>query len=398
MKPLLSIQDAEKAILENLTIADAEYVPLEQASFRVLRENLVADRDAPPFDRVMMDGIAIHSSEFTGIGSHFTLAGTQAAGSKALVKTEPQTCFEVMTGAPLPEGCDCVIPVEEISITETSVILSPDADVEAGKFIHPTGSDSQQGSMVLAKNSLLSSAELAIAASMGYANLSVSRIPRITILTSGDEVVSPEKTPEPFQIRSSHPSAILSMIHRQHLGICRHIHLPDAVSVSRAAMETAMETSDFIILTGGVSKGKFDFIAPTLSELVGPPIFHGVKQRPGKPLGYWKTPTSPHIFALPGNPVSVMATATRYVLPALKSYLGIPQAGLTRPLAEPFHWTAPLPGFVPVKITSNGAALPSPVRNSGDFLSLAGCTGFIECKPNSPHLALGAPQPYFPFL
>lgn len=346
-----------------------------------------------------MDGIAIDSSEFHGIGTEFLIVGTQAAGSPPLEKTQAQTCFEVMTGAILPHGCDCVIPVEEISITQDSVILSPDAVIEAGHYIHSIGSDSAEGSVLLKANTRLGPAEIAIAASVGKIQLDVSKLPRITLLTSGDEVIPPSQTPQNFEIRSSHPSFLIHLIESNTLGTCQHVHLPDDRSITSEAIHTALQNSDILIFTGGISKGKFDYIAPELSARIGEPLFHGVKQRPGKPFACWHdAATSTSVFALPGNPVSVCATATRYLLPALIQHLTLSSPIQHVKLAHPFHWKPPIPGFAPCSINNDQTATIHQMQNSGDYLCLAGCHGFVYFSQPQIEYAVDTELPFYPFL
>ena len=378
MQKLISIAEAEKLVMDSIPLAAVESVALADAYGRVLRQNLCADRSIPPYDRVMMDGIAIDSAEYHGIGSEFIYAGTQAAGSAALEKLLPNTCFEVMTGAVMPSGCDCVVPVEEISREGDSFILSPDADISPNKFVHAEGSDAKQNEILVATNSRLRHPELAIAASIGQVEIEVSRLPLIHIITTGDEVIDPSEAPESHQIRRSHPTALISKIETEKLGRCVHVHLPDDEKDTEHQLQQSLQEADVIILTGGISKGKFDYVAPCLKKLMGEPLFHGVRQKPGKPLAYWKNASGTCIFALPGNPISVLATATRYVFPALRAHLGLTITQQSRELAGSFDWKAPLPGFLPVKSLENGNYEVVPFKNSGDYTCLVGIDGFIQ--------------------
>ena len=405
MKPLISPTEADQIIKANITLAECETLAMADAYGRYLREDILSDRAIPPFDRVMMDGVAVSSEECHGIGTAFEIAGTQAAGKPQLQKVEAQTCFEVMTGAVLPEGCDCVIPVEEISVTGNSVILSPDAVTDSGHFIHKSGSDASKGQVLVAAHSKLHAAELAIAASVGEIELQVSRLPKITVLTSGDEVVDPSTTPLDYQIRRSHPTAVITTLEMAKLGKCDHVHLPDDLEETKAALVEALENSDFLILTGGVSKGKFDYIAPALTELMGEPLFHGVRQKPGKPFGLWASNQQKNqsqqnqqnqqiqqqsvvAFALPGNPVSVMASLARYVIPALKYHLNTEDSVERRTLAEDFAWRAPIAGLAPCQTDNSGAVIAKVMNNSGDYLSMSNSNGFVYfSKPKTGYEA-----------
>jgi len=397
MSQWVEIAQAEEEVIARLPLSTTETVSLDQSLGRILRTPISADRPIPPFDRAMMDGVAIDSSEFFGLGTELRLAGTQAAGSPALEKWLPDTCFEVMTGAPIPIGCDCVIPVEEISITEDSVIFSPDAIGTSGQFIHPLGSDAKDGQELVSAGYLLGPAELAIAASVGQTELTVSKRPHVAIITSGDEVIPPHQHPTAYQIRQSHPTALINML--QPLVTVNHHHISDDLEETERVLQQAVQNFDFVILTGGVSKGKFDYIAPTLNKLLGEPVFHGIRQRPGKPMGFWHTPNGPIVFGLPGNPVSVMATASRYVLPALKHHLQLRTPhSQTIQLAQPFSWKADIPGFAPVAFDNEGRHIISPMRNSGDYLCLAGCVGMAELPtPKHTYTSSDALQLY-PFF
>lgn len=398
MKPLISPTEADQIIKANITFSESETLKIADAQGRYLRENILADRAIPPFDRVMMDGIALSSDECHGIGTAFEIAGTQAAGQPQLQKREPQTCFEVMTGAILPAGCDCVIPVEEISISGSSVILSPDAVTDPGHFIHQSGSDAAKGKVLVSPFGQLQAAELAIAASVGKIELQVSKLPRITILTSGDEVVEPSATPLDFQIRRSHPTAVITTLEMAKLGECHHVHLPDDLEATKAALAEALENSEFLILTGGISKGKFDYIAPALTELMGEALFHGVKQKPGKPFGLWSTSQQKKVvaFALPGNPVSVMASLARYVIPALKYHLHAQGGVEHRTLAEDFVWKAPIVGLAPCVPEKDGTVVARMMNTSGDYLSMSKSHGFIYFPDPKTSYKAGTSLEFYP--
>lgn len=391
MQILIPIEEAEKRIFSQIKTAEQETIDLKKAYGRTLREPITADREIPPYDRAMMDGIALNSEEYHGIGTDFIYAGTQAAGTPPLEKLLPQTCFEVMTGAVLPKGCDCVVPVEELSREGDSYILSPNAEVRAGHFIHARGTDAEKGNILIPSGKKLGHAELAVAASVGAVELKVARLPIIHLLTTGDEVISPEKIPKHYEIRRSHPSALQAFIEEKKLGLCKHTHLADDAKHIQQALENSLENADFIVLTGGISKGKFDHVAPAMRQLIGEPLFHGIKQKPGKPMAFWQHKNT-SIFALPGNPLSVLATAHRYLFPALRTYQETKkerkekkEEPALRELAEDINWQAPLPGFLPVIEKANGTLKPLTFKNSGDYTNLVGMSGFVELPTEKKH-------------
>ena len=208
----------------------------------------------------------------------------------------------------------------------------------------------------------------------------ISRPPKILLITTGDEVIPPDQSPLPHQIRRSHAPAIRSSIESQQLGQLTNKHVPDTAEDLKSTLEEALENYDVILLTGGISMGKFDYVAPVMKSLVGDPLFHGVAQRPGKPFAFW-TGQSP-IFALPGNPVSVMACLARYVLPALRQIRNESWKPQQYSLAHDTIWNAPFPGLVACQIFNNQIH-PSPPRNSGDYTALAGSHGICELNSTS---------------
>ncbi|MDG1357184.1 MAG: molybdopterin molybdotransferase MoeA [Akkermansiaceae bacterium] len=412
MQNLISVTQAESIIREHLDRAPVEFVHLDDAHGRYLREDILADRPLPPFDRVMMDGIAIAIASFTSGNTSFPIAGTQAAGSAPLSLENSSTCIEVMTGCVLPHGCDCVIPIELIDLSENTATLIGEVIPKQGQHIHPMGNDTEKGAALLQSSVRLGAAELAIAASVGATKLRVSSLPTIFIITTGDELVAPETEPLPHQIRRSHATALEALITSMNLGVVKSTHLKDDPSALKEAITDALPSYDILILTGGVSRGKYDYVAPVLTELLGTPHFHGIAQRPGKPMAFWThAPDNVStagaddgsaaggeeckraraddgaaegkeckrlIFALPGNPVSVMACTTRYLIPSLKEILSTrPSTKNTLSTCGSFHCPPHFTGLVPCKM-KNGRIQLTPPSNSGNFLALANSDGIAE--------------------
>ncbi len=397
MQALITVKEADALIRQHLTTATVESIPLAQAQGRYLREAIVADRPLPPFDRVMMDGIAIKHAAYAAGKRTFPIAATQAAGATAIKLTDENSCIEVMTGCVLPDGCDCVIPVELIQVSGNTITLSDEAKPKQGQHIHLTGSDTLADQVLLSSGLLLNAPELTIAASCGATSLSVSTLPRILIVSSGDELVAPEETPLAHQIRRSHATALEALITGKHLGTVDTIHLSDDRAELKSALSRALTSHDILVITGGVSRGKYDYVAPVLKELLGEPLFHGIAQRPGKPMAFWSCDekqaraddssaasgeeckrVKKTVFALPGNPVSVMACAARYLVPALTEMLSgtqpIPQKlTATGSFNCPQHFT----GLTACRV-ENGSIQLVPPSNSGNFLALAGTHGIAE--------------------
>lgn len=394
MQPLISTSAATEIITQNLSKLESEMVLLSDAFGRVLATEIIADRDAPPFDRVMMDGICINSLNHVLGSWRYQIIGTQAAGAKKMILPKGEFAIEVMTGATLPEDANCVIPVEKYDIIDGYALPHDGIDAVEFQHVHRQGSDGKCGDVLLTPGTTLTANELAIAASVGAVELEVTRFPNIHLITTGDEVIDTAQIPTDFQIRRSHPTAIRALIESQHLGKITDEHVPDDPKVIGEKLTSAINNTqlEILILTGGISMGKFDWVAPLLENFLGKPAFHGVAQRPGKPLAFWadkheplRTNVSeckPLVFALPGNPVSVMATMHRYVLPALRKMLGKVERNKNLPLAQDFHWDFPLTGILPYK-EQNGSITIHPPRNSGDYISLRGIDGFTEIPPHA---------------
>jgi molybdopterin molybdotransferase len=309
----------------------------------------------------------------------------------ALDMTNPDECVEVMTGAALPRGTDTVIKVEDITIENETAHLATDYLVKKRQNIHPMGSDQETGASLAPPGTLLGATELAIAASVGHTKLKVHKHPNILLVTTGDEVIPPDHTPEPYQIRRSHYYAIQASIESQQLGKVTNVHVPDTKEDLKQALESGLKNYDVVLLTGGISMGKFDYVAPVMQTLVGDPCFHGVAQRPGKPFAFWngKTP----VFALPGNPVSVMACLARYVLPNLRQMRGESWKPQSLALKNDIVWNAPFTGLVACRINENQIH-PTPPRNSGDYTALAGCDGICELPSTT---RTGTLLPFYPW-
>ena len=378
MQNLISVTQAENIIRQHLTTAAVEIVPLSKAQGRYLREDILADRPLPPFDRVMMDGIAIAHASFASGNNRFPITGTQAAGTPALTLENADSCIEVMTGCVLPHGCDCIIPIEHIDLSENTASLHSDASPQAKQHIHSAGSDTAAGEILLSSGQVLNAAELAVAASCGATHLKVSALPRILIITTGDELVAPEATPLPHQIRRSHATALAALITGMKLGTVDNIHIADDPAALKETITEALPAHDILIFTGGISRGKYDYVAPVLTELLGSPHFHGIAQRPGKPMAFWKNSNSPLVFAHPGNPVSVMACAARYLIPSLVEILsGRSPNPQQLPATGSFHCPSHFTGLVPCRI-NNGRIQLVPPSNSGNFLALAATDGIAQ--------------------
>lgn len=372
---LITPSEAASLMLSNIDLLEIETVALEKSLGRVLREDLSADRPFPPFDRVTMDGVAFRFADLDS--SSLALQGVHAAGSPTPPPLKEKHCWQIMTGSVMPPDCDTVIPYEEVSLTEDHATINCKA--VPGKFIHRQGSDASTGDLMIKSGTRINPGHLGIMASIGAVQVKVTRLPRVKILTTGDELIPVHESPLPHQLRQSNGITLLSAIENWGPVNASWDHLPDELQATTTGIAQALELSDLIILSGGISKGRKDFVRPALESLRGAPLFHGVAQRPGKPLAFWKD-----IVALPGNPNSTLTTFRRYVVPLLRRMTGAPdEAGITLPLAEPICQHPFLTQFLPAKINSDGKAVSLSPQNSGDFVTPLEGTGYLEIPPGN---------------
>ncbi|WP_420147538.1 molybdopterin molybdotransferase MoeA [Spirosoma sp.] len=400
---MLSVSDAFSLTQQHLLQLPTEQVPLLEAQNRVLRQAVRADRDFPPFDRVSMDGIAIRYADFLTGQREFPIIGTQFAGQPQQIMPEAGTCLEVMTGAMLPVGVDTVVRYEDLRIAENRATITID-DLEAGQNIHRRATDRRMGNELLSIGTWLGPSELAVAASVGQTQLTVTTLPRIALISTGDELVDLGDTPLPYQIRRSNTYMLRAALKAVGINATLH-HIVDDEAVLKDRLETLLSENDVLILSGGVSAGKADFVPTALAQLGVQKHFHKIEQRPGKPLwfGTKSGETTPDpdrinpdraVFALPGNPVSTVLCAYRYVLPYLRMSMGLALAPVRyAQLGKPVVFKPAITYFLPVQLASNPngqtVAHPLPGSGSADFANLLAADAFIELPANQSEFGAG---------
>jgi len=392
---LISPAEAEALIRAHAAPLPATSLPLTELVGTILREPIVAGFDQPPFDRITMDGIAFAFAAYERGRRSFRIAGTQAAGAPPLALRDDEQCIEVMTGAMLPAGCDCVVPVEKISVADGIAQVTADAAPESRSNIHARGTDTRRGDQLLQPGIRLGPAEVAVLAANGRTHASVTRRPRIVVISTGDELVEPGQPLADWQIHRSNVYAVMAALQRRGFAQPTLDHLPDDPGLLRARLGAHLKSHDVLILSGGVSMGRFDYVPQVLAELDVRVVFHKVAQRPGKPLWFGVGPGGQTVYALPGNPVSTLVCLGRYVFAGLETSLNAaPSAPERIALAERFEVKPALTMFVPVQIGSAAAqrqAVLKPTRGSGDFTSLIGTDGFVELPVGPAAVAAGTP-------
>lgn len=395
---MLTTAEASQAISAALPAFDTESVGLARAAGRILRQSVNAERDQPPFDRVTMDGIAVAWSAIERGARRFTIQATQHAGDPAVDLADASHCIEVMTGAVLPGGTDCVIPVERLHVSEGIAEVEPAAEPVRRQFIHPRGSDHRQGTEVLAPGAVIAPVDVAIIASCGLTKIRVSRRPVIRVLSTGSELVAAGQPIAPHQIRLSNGPAIQAMLERQGFDDCRDEQLPDDPALLETRIAEHLDQADVVLLSGGVSMGKADFVPVVLEKLGVKPVFHKISQRPGKPMWFGKGPERQTVFALPGNPVSTLVCCRQYVLPALLTASGRSAVSAEwAVLTEDVTFKPELTNFLPVRCNSDidGIVRAHPVltNTSGDFTSLHATDGYVELALEQSFFPRGTPVP-----
>ena len=404
--PMLSVAEAFARVLATARPLPPETVSLPRAAGRVLAVTLVADRDFPPFSRVAMDGIAVRHAAWAGGQAEFAIEHTQYAGAPPQPLRNPQAAIEVMTGAVLPPGTDAVVRYEDLLLADNRATIQIAPPAAPGVNIHRQAADRRRGDVLLAPGTRLGPAELAVAATVGAANVAVTRAARVAVVSTGDELVGINETPLPHQIRRSNAYALQALFAQTGADVSL-FHLPDDRQELSLGLANILGAGfDAVVLSGAVSKGRADHLPGLLRELGVVEIFHEVNQRPGKPLWFGARAGGPVVFGLPGNPVSTFLTACRYVRPWLR-------AGQQPATAEPvpadseapapavltvdIHFRPRLTHFVPVRLSVDAAgrrlATPLRVGGSGDLTGLVGADAFLELPPEQEVFAAGSVWP-----
>ena len=390
---MLSYQQARETVIARIrTIPrtpETETIPLREALHRILAQDILSDRDYPPFHRSLRDGYAVRSAD-THPDAQLKCVGELKAGDPPTIFVAPGTCIQIMTGAPLPDGADAVIMVEHTQRNADTITL--DRAIKTGQHVVHRGSEQAAGKTVLSTDTRLGFAELAAAAQVGAANPIVNRKPRVAILTTGDEIVDFSATPGPYQIRNSNSVSLAAQVSLAGGEPIILGNAKDSLEDLHAKITAGLE-SDMLILSGGVSMGKYDLVEPVLKEFGAETIFDAVAIRPGKPVvfaickGIFESQAKP-VFGLPGNPVSTMVTFELFVRPAIRILSGtephpLPfiEAVLTQRLSEKPGLTHFLPATLSWT-TQSPTVSPIPWQGSGDVVAMAHANCLLVVPPD----------------
>jgi len=395
-----ALPDYEQALIEALRSVEissrTETVALQQAVGRVLAEPVLADRDLPPFNRAQMDGYAVRAADLERSKS-IPAGAVISAGTSGHVNIPPGHCARIATGAPVPDGLDTVIEHERTDrgdLTGRSVTFNVDR-VMKGQAIHWRGADARSGQSLIAAGIELHAAHIGIAAAVGCTSLVMKMPPRVTVLTSGDEVVDPSTPTRSLldhQIRNSNGPMLIKFLQRFGAGSCWSVHVPDDRDATIAALSHSLESSDLVITVGGVSEGERDYF-PTAYESCSVSLsLHGASIQPGKPVTVGRTSRGTVLVGLPGNPVSVLACSHLFVWPVVRRMMGItaPLPWRMVTLADGVKANPHRRAFRPAVLIDQQHAMVPSWAGSGDLAHTAATHGLLELPVQTEPVAKGA--------
>ncbi len=377
----ITFQEARECVLREIPPRrdKTDTIPALLASGRVLAEEVFADRNSPPFDRSARDGFALRAADLPG---ELDVIGEARAGSFFDGEVAPGTAVEIMTGAPVPRGADAVVMVEHTERTGHRVKI--DRTAKSGDNFTPRGSEARQGDAVLRAGHRLGYAELGLLAMVGREGVEVFRRPRVAILPTGDEIVEAGVAPLPHQIRNSNAWSLAAQVHRaggvpEILPIAR-----DSLDSTRGGIESGLN-SDLLLLSGGVSAGKYDIVEQVLSGMGAKFFFTRVKVQPGQPLVFGAIGEK-FFFGLPGNPASTIVTFELFARAAIERLSGCehtPLPLLRARLTREFRHKPGLTRFLPARLSEDGSTIePTGWQGSGDIPALARANAFLVAEPD----------------
>lgn len=367
---MLSVLKASQRILKNALTHQKYACDLSQSLGYILREDIYADRAYPPFDKALMDGIAIASHEWRQGKRVYKIMGVVPAGKPSRLIKDKTQCVSIMTGAVVPQGFDCIVPIEQIDIKDGYAQVK-NGNVRQGQFIRYKAQDIKKGAKILSQGQPLTPAHIGILASVGKKKVIVTKPLNMAIISSGDELVDVGRPIKAFQTRTSNAYAIKAAIEQFPFVRAAMFQVKDNKTEIESTLKRLMKVYDVIILSGGVSKGAFDYIPQVLQQLKVHKVFHGVAQKPGGPFWFGVKDKKP-IFALPGNPASSLVCVYQYIIPYIYKVSGHMYQQQYKIISEKYHNVFKGTIFIPI---SNNVLLNH--GGSGDFIAWAAGDGFI---------------------
>ena len=386
----VTFEEARDCVLTKVsserTLLDTEQVSTSEGLGRVLAEAIYADRDSPPVSRSVRDGFAVRASDLPG---ELFIVGEVRAGETFAESLDPGQAIEIMTGAPLPPGADSVIMVEHATVNGEKVRY--ERAVRVGENVNPKGSEARSHDLLLDVGARLGPAQIALIAMAGHRRVWVYRQLEVAILSTGDELVEVEEQPLEYQIRNTNSPSLAAQVAKagakpQVLPIAR-----DLYAATRELIEHGLRF-DLLLVSGGVSAGKYDIVERVLSELGAEFFFDRVLIQPGQPLVFGEA-RNKFFFGLPGNPASTMVTFEVFARSAIELLSGQTQTSLPLPwsrLKKDFHQKPGLTRFLPACLSSDGSEVtPISWSGSGDIPALARANAFLVTDPAREQWAAG---------
>jgi molybdopterin molybdotransferase len=396
---MTSVHEAHEIIAETTRLIDATVsVPLLQLRGRVLAEDVRAGFAMPRFTNAAMDGFAVRFGEIAGASKaapvKLPVSQELAAGALSTMPLAPGSCARIMTGAPVPEGADTVVPFEETSGFGSETVEFYKAPKKGANIRH-AGEEIQPGALLAAAGTRITPAEIGLFATFGIASALVRRQPRVSIITVGDELRMPGEKIEPLAIYNSNLPLLKACVEAAGAQVTQTRQLPDDRQAIREALASAIEESEMILTAGGISTGEFDYMYEALEALGVEQKFWKVAQKPGKPVYFGATASDKLVFALPGNPVSALVCLLEYGLPALARMQGAtPARKFTATLDEPFPVDRKRHRFLFGKFRAESSALRcqlSAQTESHMLTALSGANCVVEAPPAAEPLPPGSP-------
>jgi gephyrin len=383
-------EEAKATIFRYLRRLPTEEIPLREAPWRVLSSDLVAAEDQPPFPAATMDGYAVIADDPSPWRE---IVGRQSAGYVADLDVSLGTAAWITTGAPVPSGADAVVPVELTELADEHVIVHQE-HVEPGQNIRPIGVDLAKGSVVLERGSVLGAAEMGLLAGLGVDPAEVVRRPRVSVLSTGNELVEPGETPGPGQIRDANRFSLIAALEEAGAEVIWSGRGPDDGPALRTSLIDRIAGSDVVITSGGVSMGDLDLVKPLLAEFADV-HFRRVFMKPGKPFNF-ATSGDTLIFSLPGNPVSALVGFEIFIRPALRTMLGAAEIDRPRARVQLDHPVQPSDriefqrAIARIDLDGHLRASTTGPQASSRLASLVGANALIPVPPGDDPIRAGS--------
>jgi molybdopterin molybdotransferase len=409
---MISVKEAKNIILNATQDFGVEEIPFIKSVGRILKEQIVADRDFPPFNRLAMDGIAIDYASFKNGQRVFNIEGIQAAGSPQITLQNKKNCIEVMTGAVLPINANTVIRYEDVTIDYGIATINIDS-IKDKQNVHPKGKDGKVGAILIKPNTRISAAEIGVLATVGKSTVKVAKLPKVMIVSTGDELVGVDEIPLKHQIRRSNVFTLVSLLEQLKIP-SETAHITDDKPMLKSKIAAFLEKYDVLLFSGAVSKGKYDYLPEVLDELGVEKHFHKVAQRPGKPFWFGRKASiifteqlvdksenlnnknQAVVFAFPGNPISTFVNCLAYFCTWYQKSVGLELTEETAILEQDLSFKPNLVYFLQVKLESklgNLIATPIAGNGSGDLASLANTDAFMQLPNDKTDFKKGEVYP-----